>query len=424
MPQIKPFRAYRFNPAKVHIADVVAPPYDVISPESQIDLYANSPHNVVRLILNQDTDKYDSAANFLADWKREEVLIRDPVPAFYVLHQQFKTPEGKLHKRIGFMAACRLEEIGKGSILPHEKTHSRPREDRFSLFKSTQSMFSQIFGVYSDPENIIEKFLIEVMQGGAIADFGFEHVETRLYGLRDQSIIANITRFMIEQKVLIADGHHRYETALSYRDYMRRLNPGSTGEEPFNFVPMYLTNMYSSGLIVLPTHRLVHSIPEFNQADLLKKLEERFSIQTNLSREKMVKELRSLKAGAFGLVLPESPRFSVVRRRASEHGAPKTEDGLVHSLDVTVLNREIMESILGMSEADQLARTFLSYDQDEDRAIESVVLGNAQAAFIMNPTSVENVRAAAEVGEVLPQKSTYFSPKLPSGLVNYSFVED
>ena len=424
MPQIKPFRAYLYNSMKVDLGDVVAPPYDVISPSQQADLYANSPHNCVRLILNRDVEKYISAAQFYEEWKKKKILLRDARPAIYVLSQRYKTPDGKSHERKGFIAACRLEEIGKGSILPHERTLSKPKADRLELFKSTGAMFSQIFGIYADPNGVIDAVMKGVMHSIAVAEFTFEHVENKLWVLRDQSLIQSVTEYIKRQKILVADGHHRYETALLYRDFMRSQSPKYTGEEPFNFVPMYLTNMHAPGLAILPTHRLIHSLSKFDQAQMMENLGKRFQVIAGLTKEKMLEELHFRKTGAFGVVLTEPPNFSIICRDPPKEGTEISTVKFVDTLDVSILHREIIGNILGITEEQQLQKTNLDYEKDAEAAIEAVKVGTAQAAFLMNPTMVEDVRKAAEAGDVMPQKSTYFYPKLVSGLVNYSFTEE
>jgi len=249
MPEIIPFRGFRYNQSKVDIHDVVAPPYDVIPPEQQERLYDRSPYNVVRLILGREADRYASSAATLKQWISEAILMRDPNPAFYVLHQEFGGDDGKPITRKGFVALCRLEEFEKKIVLPHEKTLAKPKEDRFKLFKATNSNFSQIFSFYSDPEKKIDRMLNGVAKTKPAIDVSYDDVRNSVWTVTDNDVIQNIRAAIAEKQVLIADGHHRYETALAYRDWMRSNAAHHTGRELYNYVMMFFTNVDDEGLV-------------------------------------------------------------------------------------------------------------------------------------------------------------------------------
>ncbi len=422
MPDIKPFRGILYDGGRVDFNDVVAPPYDVISPEQQASLYKRHLNNVVRLILNNEEDPYGGASRKYREWREHSILRQDDVPSLYVLAQSFSDADGKLIERWGCIAACRLEEIGKGSIYPHEKTLSGPREDRLRLFQSTNAMFSQIFSLYNDPRGILDAPTRSVISAAPAVDVVFEGVRNRLWRLDDERHRNTIVSYLADEKVLIADGHHRYETALAYRNSRRLKNPDHTGKEPYNFVPMFFTNMQDPGLIIYPTHRLVHSLPSFNPVKLLAEAEKYFVVTESSSPDAFLGELRSIRKGGLGLALGSPNRFVVLRaREAVSRAATEHLPAVLADLDVTLLHTIILKNILGMSDEAQEKKLFLKYEKETQRAISAAGAGEAQAAFIMNPTRIEQVKAVAASGMVMPQKSTFFYPKILSGLVLYSF---
>lgn len=427
MPYLKPFRGIFYNPQKVDIAAVVAPPYDVISPSQQNELYEASPYNVVRLILGREEDRYSSAASHFEAWKKEGILIRDERPAAYLLSQRFSTPDGRIHERGGFIMRCKLEDFGTGSILPHEKTLAKPKEDRFRLLMATKAMFSQIFGLYADPQRVVDRYVQRHMDAAPAIEIMFEGVRNRLWKLKDPAAITVIQEFMRDRQILVADGHHRYETALVYRDAMRLKNPNHTGEEPYNFVMMFLTNVHDPGLVVLPTHRLLHSLPQFNVARFLESLTEFFHLDVQADERELLTNLASRQRGAFGLVVPSVPRFILCWLKASAdpfRGLDESVPSVLKELDVTLLHSVIFGKLLGISAEAQEHKRNLDYVKDAEEAVRAVWKGRADAALLMNPTPVDRVRAVAEAGYTMPQKSTYFYPKLLSGLVMNSLEED
>jgi len=424
MPSVKPFKGILYNPARVNVSNVVAPPYDVISPQEQQSLYERDSHNVVRLVLNREANPYVAAGREYLSWLEEGSLSQDRLPAMYIHAQSFSDPEGRPVERWGFMAACKLEEFGKGSIYPHEKTLSGPREDRFRLFQATNAMFSQIFGLYSDPQHELDDSIRSVLNEQPVLDLNYDGVRNRLWRLSDERHESAIVSFLTGQKVLIADGHHRYETALLYRDARRLKNPGHLGTEPYNFVPMFFTNMHDPGLIIYPTHRLVHSLPGFAQEAFIESCRKYFSVAESGSTEALVRELKSHAKGAIGLFLADPDKWYLLRarERAVNEEMRATPPALAE-LDVSLLHIIIMKTILGMSDEAQEKKLHLRYEKDAGQAIASVQRGKSQAAFLMNPTRIEQVRGVASSGMVMPQKSTYFYPKILSGLVIYSFDE-
>ncbi len=421
MPEARPFAGILYDPARILMENVVAPPYDVISKQRQQELYDASPFNVIRLILGLEEDRYLSAATYYKQWTDSGILVRDAAPAIYILSQLFRTPDGRDVERMGFIAACRLEDFGKGSVFPHETTFANPKEDRFRLFQATDAMFSQIFALYSDPGHRLDEPIHLAMRHAPVLTAEFEHVLNVVWRLTDPRAISAIAAFLADQKVFVADGHHRYETALLYRDSMRLRSPGYDSSEPFNFVPMYFTNMNDEGLVILPTHRILHSLPESTAQGLLQAVRSRFMVDAVSSAGELAASLHSHPRGAFGLVLPGGPRFYLVRRRASDALLGPDVPAPLRDLDVLLLHRVIFGELLGVTEAEQTGKRFVDYEKEPGLAADAVRSGRAQAAILLNPTSIDQVRAVAEAGLTMPQKSTYFYPKLLSGLVTYSF---
>ena len=420
MPEIIPFRGVFYNPALVHIDEVVAPPYDVISPEQQQKLYERNPYNVVRLILGREEDRYASAAKHLREWTERSILRRDAEPVLYALWQTFNVGNGKSVTRKGFIALCRLEEFEQRVILPHEKTLAKPREDRFRLFKATNSNFSQVFSLYSDPDHEVDSVLNGLAKSPPHSDVVFEDVQNRLWKVHDADAIGRIQRLMQSKQVLIADGHHRYETALAYRDLMRSQNPGHNGNELYNYVMMFFTNVDDDGLVIFPTHRVVHSLASFEPESLLQKLEDIFLLRECKDRESLMMALSASPVRSFGLAVREIQSLFLLSLKPTISVADIVADEMpreVKDLDVTVLHAAILRDVLGISaEAQELKRN-LTYVREPSEACEMVSSGQAQLAFLMNPTRIDEVRRAAKAGHTMPQKSTYFYPKLLSGLV-------
>ena len=422
MPSIKPFKGIFYNHRTVNLGDVVAPPYDVISPELQTTLYDRHPENVVRLIFGKEQDRYTSAAQYFSAWQTSGILESDETESIYLLFQNFVLHDGTKVERKGFIAACELEDIGKGSIVPHERTLANPKEDRFKLFQSTKAMFSQIFSLYSDPHHALDRIFDRFQKTAPMLDVVFEEIRNRVWRISDTDSIGLIRQFLADRRVYIADGHHRYETALIYRDSMRLQHP-SRGTEPFNFVPMFFTNMHDPGLIVLPTHRIIHNISAFNRQKLLEKLQSSFTADTKQSLQELESALQAEKSRTFGLIIGNPIGFILLRLNQSDASLKHDIPNVLADLDVTILHSIIIKDLLGVSEEDQIKKKNLDYIKDAHHAYEYVRDGKAQAAFLMNPTRVDQVSAVAEAGYTMPQKSTYFYPKLLSGLVMYSFID-
>lgn len=427
MATIKPFKAVRYNQDKVKIGSVIAPPYDVISPEQQNGYYDKDPFNVIRLILGREEDRYSAAAQAYTMWQEQNILVRDSKPAIYPLVQTFKTTEGNAVQRKGFIALCRLEEFEKKIVLPHEKTLSKAKEDRFKLFKATNSNFSQVFTLYSDPEKKIDTVVNPVHKTQPVIDVEFDGVRNQLWSITDESAIAKIATELQPKQVLIADGHHRYETGLAYRDFMKSHlpagkagNPNHTGSELYNYIMMFFTNLDDEGLVIFPTHRVLHSLPSYDGTTLVTPLQKDFDIQIYPTPQMMMEALKQQNRFAYGMVSKHSSKFFMMKLKNDsliDTLVPENLPKEVKELDVVLLHSYIIRQLLGVSQEAQEKKLNIHYLQNVHDCVEKVASGTSQAAFLVNPTKIEQVRAVAKAGHTMPQKSTFFYPKLVSGLV-------
>lgn len=447
MAKIVPFKGILYNPGKVGgLNKVMAPPYDVISPEFQDRLYQRHPYNIVRLILGKtfpnDTagnDRYSRAASDFKKWQGEGVLIRDESPAIYYYIQVYKVgtdlksvPSGQRRARKGFIALARLEEFGKGGIHPHEKTLAGPKADRLKLIEACNANFSCIFSLYSEPEKTINSLLEDCCVNGLpvidVADD--DGVESKVWKISNKESIKKIIEIMSDKPLFIADGHHRYETALNYRNMMREKIKDYKGNEAFNYVMMYFSNMDDEGMTIMPTHRVIHSIPGFNAKAFLVNCSHFFNIEEikwdskiePRVRKEFYKRMEEGGAGlpSFGLYINGLDSYFALNLKEEDimnkvFGSSIPE--VFKSLDVTVLHSLILNNILGISSSAQENQTNLVYVKGVDDAIEEAKKAGRQMAFLLNPTKIEQVKAVAAAGQVMPQKSTYFYPKLLSGLV-------
>jgi uncharacterized protein (DUF1015 family) len=423
MAQIAPFRGLRYDSSRTpDVSAVLAPPYDVIGDGERRALEARDPHNVVRLELprGEDDARYSGAAGLLAAWTSEGILRADADDACYVYEQQFGWA-GKRYTRRGFFAAVRLEPFERRVVLPHEHTLSGPKEDRRRLLRATRTQLSPIFGLYRDAEAAAGAVIDGAVAGTPTVDATTpDGVRHRLWPIADAATNARLAAILADKQILIADGHHRYETMLGLAGELRPA--GATGPAPSDFAMMYLARAEDPGLLVLPTHRLVKDLVGFDFAGLCAAAKAAFDISGGDERTPEAIEARLTREGAsrvvFAVRVPGESATTWFALKPivdlSALGPPS-----LRKLDVTVLHGVILGSLLGI-DAEALAKqSFLTYTHDTKEAIARVAAGEAQAAFLMNATKVHEVLAACEAGFVLPQKSTYFQPKLATGLVMY-----
>ena len=415
MNDFQPFIGTRYNSEKVQPKNVVSPPYDVISPVQQTELYAKDPHNVVRLELNHDSDPYTCAKQYFDEWKTQEVLLADSAPAFYVYYQTFHTPEGKQVTRRGVLGRLRLTPYSSGDVLPHERTHSGPKKDRIKLLTIAQTQFSPIFGLIDEKAQIFDHTIDSVVANSPLADIdeelaNNESVRHTIWALTDPALVTRLEKLVATKKIIIADGHHRYESSLQY-----------AGEHPdidgAQYIMIYLANLHGEGTVILPTHRVIYGRKDFNQFAFLSQIEKEFSVQIMNSREDGVKQLTDENDAITLMQFPEAPEWVLVKEKSVAGNDP------VEKLPVYKLQERIIKPIAGFTQADIDSRTNLLYPHTIAELDEMVNEQGYDVAFILNPTTPQEVIDVTSAGEFMPQKSTYFYPKLLSGLVFYEFKE-
>jgi len=439
MATIVPFKGLRYNPEIVeNLAAVVTPPYDVIGVAAQDCYYEKHPYNIIRLEYGKtfqeddDNNRYTRSANYFMAWLEKKVLTPEPEPAIYLYEQEF-TIEGERRIRSGYICAVQLEQYEKGIVLPHEQTLPKHKVDRLDLMRACRANFSPIFGLYSDPGAAVTGTLRDVAKGSPDAKFTDEKGEMhRLWVVKNSEAIKGVQQLMADKQIFIADGHHRYETALNYKS--ERENSGiSNGQPAYNFVMMTLVNLYDPGLVVLPTHRLVKNVQETYLSNFPEKLKEIFTLEEYHSlsyKEKLTNFLEELALRGrddsgtrphrhvFGMYISGKLYFASLNdenQLGNLMQADKSVDW--QGLDVSVLHSLILEKYLGIGEELRARDDHITYSREEEGALAAVDKGEFQIAFFLNPTLVEEVTNVAANGEKMPQKSTYFYPKLITGLV-------
>ncbi len=429
MADIRPFPALRYNLQRVSASQVVTQPYDKITPAMQDRYYAASPYNLVRIILgrpepsgNTAENVYTRAAGYGRQWRAQGILQRDSAPSIYVYSQTFTAPSGKNFERRGFIALGRVEDYSAKVVFRHEQTLAKPKADRLDLLRATRVHYEQLFLLYEDSGEIAS--LLATPQAATIDvtdEYGVAH---RVWQASNPAVIASVRAAMREQKLIIADGHHRYETALNFRNECRAVAKTADPEAPHEFVMMTYVNMNDPGLLILPTHRVVHSLPSFSAETFLAASRSLYDVEevdpaldasraTELLHERGRTGIALLAVTANRAFILHSPKASALQLVAGL--TPRQQ-----SLDVVQLHKCLLEKVLGLSEESIRNQQNLSYVRDAAEAIADVRSGSANIAFLMNSCSVHTVRDVALAGEVMPQKSTDFYPKLLSGLAAYA----
>jgi uncharacterized protein (DUF1015 family) len=448
MVVIVPFRGVSYNPKKIDdLSKVVAPPYDVISPQEQHILYQRHPQNVVRLILNKETPKdhpkdnrYTRSAALYQAWQKEGVLVRAPKPQFYFLQEEFSPsilPAGQTVSisgtivRQGFIGLIRLEEYSAKVVLPHEKTQTKPRADRLALMEACQANFSQIYSLYSDEKGAMGPIYKQVFSSGppAFDVTDTEGVRRKLWMVSEPGILKRVREIMNPKEIYIADGHHRYETALAYREKQRQKFPKSTGKEAYNFTMMYFAAMEDPGVFILPTHRVLSNLENFEAISFLDQLQRDFMVEAFEFQEGNEKAVRArlLQQLAFrpetervlGMLLKGLKKYYLLTLK-DNRAIKLVEPGIAPSLealDVNLLHIPILQKRLNIGAQDLAASKKVTYIKDPAAAAAAVQSGDGQIAFFLNPTRTGQVRDVSLAGETMPSKSTFFYPKLLSGLV-------
>ncbi len=436
MADIIPFRALRYDFSKVSPDEVLTQPYDKINPAMQENYYEASPYNLVRVILGKaqpgDDDRknvYTRAAASLKQWQAEGALQVDSEPSFYVYSQLFKVPgdpSGAEIERRGFIGLGRIDDYENKVVFRHEQTLSKPKADRLNLMRATDANCELLFLVYDDPADEVARILAQ--DGPPTVELRDEYgVLHRMWKVSDPKTVAAVKQKMADKKLIIADGHHRYETALNFRNEMRQKYGSSDPDASYERVMIAFVNMDAPGLVILPTHRVVFGLEDFSIFAKAPDVMKYFDIQDLGPLTDVQSALRQLhEAGRdrTALLAVTAQNAFLLRGRDNSHAAAlKGLSEKQRELDVVQLHKLMLEEILGMSEEDIRAQKHLKYIRDAEEAVKEVRSGAAQLAFLMNPVRMEQVRDIAFAGDVLPQKSTDFYPKMLSGLTIYSLRE-
>jgi uncharacterized protein (DUF1015 family) len=428
MATIKPFRGTRYDPDRVEdLSRVISQPYDRVRHGLQDKYYDQSPHNVVRIIKGKETPEdsdddnvYTRARDYYATWLNQGVLMREDQPALYVLRQSFTLPDGTEKSRQGLVTAFQLSAFDEGIVLPHERTHSGPKVDRLNLMRATEVNFGHIFMLYpGDRINELLNEAVERTEGLEARELFEKDVLQQFWPVTDAETVEAVLEEMAPRRnLIIADGHHRYETALNYRDEMREQHPDAPNNAGFNFRMVTMVSMQDPGLVILPTHRLIHSYGKMSAAEILEEAKETFSLIPVDSREDL--------EAALDEATPAHPRFGFYNggHTVLELKDPGVMDRLLpgrdpawRMLDVSVLHELLIERVMDISKEAVERKENIEYLRDPQMGYDAVDEGEAEFLFVLNPTRMEQVRACTAAGEKMPQKSTDFYPKVISGMV-------
>jgi uncharacterized protein (DUF1015 family) len=417
MLEILPFRGIVYNTEKIgDLSLVVALPYDCISDGLRDDLYRRSPWNAIRLIAGSSAlqeegsaeDPYTAAARHWQEWLTTNVLIQDETPALYVCREAYRSYVGEEKVRIGLISLVRLEEFDSGIIRPHERTFDGPKADRLKLLSACRANFSQILGVYADTtyriEGLINPLLSEEPDMRVIDDEGKSR---EVWRLTNPEIIREITSSMTGQRVVIADGHHRYETALLFRRQMREHLPPHE-PAPCDYTMMYLTNIYGSGLQIAPIYRIISGLPDFEEGRWVERLRQRFTVERfSVDLPGLLRHIEEEIDGVrrFGAYLGSGEFLILSEARRDE------------TLDVSVLHHAVIEESLGIDHEAVVSQRYLTYTPDPGEAVQMVDEDGGQIALFLKPVRPEEILRITDAGAIMPQKSTYFYPKLLTGFV-------
>ncbi|MCI2425278.1 DUF1015 domain-containing protein [Candidatus Acetothermia bacterium] len=428
MAKIFPFHGITYSLKKIDdLTSVVTPPYDQIDLQDQEKFYQRHPYNIVRIIKGKvhphddETDnRYTRAAAYLAEWRRKGIFVRAAQPALYAYYQEYNL-QGITYLRKGFVALVELKPSGAG-MRGHEMTLAEPKADRLNLIRATQANFGHIFMLYSDPERranqVIDCAIVGQEPGWQALDSdGNRHM---LWEISDTATIATLQRTMTEKVLYIADGHHRYETAVTFMEECRAAGWQAIGAESFHCRMMTMINMNEPGLIILPTHRVIRNLSDFDRKGFLNHLAGNFVVEEIASLSEIRHLLAQRKEGEhlFGLYMGKN-NFYLLRLRNEQIMDEIIKDRSPEwkRLDVTILHQAILEPLLGIDAVALREQTSVDYVRDSEQAIAMVQAGSHQLAFIMNPTTIDEVRIISDLQEKMPQKSTDFYPKLLTGLV-------
>lgn len=422
MTKIKPFNAVIYNQEQIsNLVTVVCPPYDVISPQEQERYQALNPYNLIHVLLGKDIpgaeDKYRRAENYFKEWFKNKILVRDEKPAVYFYSQQY-TIKGERKIRFGFIGLLHLGDKGGPAAFCHEHTRVEPKEDRLKLLKRVKANLSPIFVIFADKKRLIQRVLLKYIdEKKPFVDItDTEKINHKLWRIDSPEILEKIQSQMKNEDIFIADGHHRYEVACAYRDEMMKKTEQVTGDEDFNYIMAYFTNLDPRGLTILPIHRLVNTGTPIDVKGLLAKIKEDFDIIDIKDKQKFFFLMESAGKTEHALGMYADKRYWLLRLKNIKLLNKLTGNipAEIKSLDVTILNHIILKNIMGLDIDDKINITFSPHPEE---LISSVDKNKGALAFFLNPVKAEQIIAVALKNEKMPTKSTYFYPKVLSGLV-------
>jgi len=418
--RIEPFRALVYNADKAgDCSELVAPPYDLIGPQRQQQLYDRSPFNVVRLEYGKEQDRYAAAAETMRKWQSERILQRVATPALY-FYSQFFDYEGRHLRRDGFILRLRLEAFAPGRILPHERTFAAAKQDRLRLLEATRTNLSPIFGLHSGAHRELDALRESLRSRPALMRVTDDlKIDNELRMVESPAEIKIVRDALRDSRILIADGHHRYETALDYQRQCRAAEIYRLGLRPYDYVMISLVPCDDPGLVILPTHRVVQRLDSERIRKFEARAGESFSIENFGDRDSMRRALASAGRGSTGVLLRGQSRPKLLRLKRADLTKEAMPDQRteVRELDVSILHGLVFEKILGLRDFDVRAGGNIEYTIDSEAAFDSVAQGRADGAFFLNPPSILDVERVSDAGATMPEKSTYFFPKLLTGLV-------
>lgn len=427
MAEVVPINGIHYDPARVgRLEEVIGPPYDVLSPADQDALYAASPFNFVRIMLNRsepgdDPDApYTRAARYLDDWLEQGILQVDSAPAYYVYRQEFTNPvDGGRRTRTGLFCGLRLEPYASGVVLPHEETRLKAKEDRLKLMRATRANPEPIFCSYEDREGMLQRALDRSLSGiQSVLTSTIEGDTHQVWRLDDPDGISSIQRFFADRRIWIMDGHHRYETGLAYAAERRQVELPAA-PQPYDYLLVVMTAFEDPGIVVLPTHRLIKNVSSARMEQLFLQVERYFDIE-KVSEDQLAEKMAgdpSRGEHRFGMATPAGAWVLSLRDFSLMDAAVEDHTHVWKELDVSILHTLILDRSLGIPIASLSTTSDVGYTRSWDEALSSVKNGDYQIAFLLNQPSADEVRRVAGAGDKMPPKSTFFYPKLWSGLL-------
>jgi uncharacterized protein (DUF1015 family) len=436
MAEIAPFQGLRYNPERIpNLSQVVIPPYDVISTREQDIFYGCNPYNMIRLELGKATaddtegaNPHTRAASYLHEWQKSGVLIREDRPALYYYELDYTLADGLKATRCGFLCLLRLEGFESGGVRPHERTFQAVKDERLKLMLTCHANLSPVFALYADPHELVDHSLKVTREAEPVMEFrDREGMEHRIWRVSDRQAFRTVRTLMRDKAIFIADGHHRYETALNYRRIQRERHPDAGADAPFEYVMVYLSNLNQGGLTILPTHRLLRHLPSWSPDVFLQSAAAFFDIEefgaSDVGRAQWAGALdaaRPEKQTVIGFQSHGGKSCYLLKARSDEvvkflerYSIP----AVLQRLDVVVLDRVLLKELLALPDSFLADSDNIHFKHNLEEAVNDVRSGRYDAGFFINPTRIEQVQEVASAGLIMPHKSTYFYPKVGSGMV-------